>query len=55
MLGPVLFTLYVYDMAMVLNFKPCLFADDTNIFGFDADFNNLTTFINEELSKLYEW
>ena len=54
-LGPILFTLYVNDMAMALNFKPRLFADDTNIFSFDADINNLTTSIDEELKKLYEW
>ena len=54
-LGPILFTLYLNDMAMAINFKPRLFVDDTNIFSFDADSNNLTTSISEELSKLYQW
>ena len=38
--GPILFTLYVSDMAVAVNFEPHLFADDMNIFSFNADINN---------------
>ena len=52
MLGPILFTLYVNDIAMTLNIKPIIFLDDTNILCLDAGINNLKILIKEELRKL---
>ena len=35
--------------------KPRLFADDTNIFCFSNNLDDLTRVINSELAKLDEW
>ena len=55
-LGPILFTIFVNDMANAMNdAKPRLFADDTNIFCFSNNLDDLTRVINSELAKLDEW
>lgn len=55
-LGPLLYLLYVNDMANVsTNILPILFADDTNVF---IEGNNIDTIIekmNLEMNKLVEW
>ena len=55
-LGPLLFLIYVNDMANVskkLFFL--LFADDTNIFVNGKDLNTLVKLLNAELIKLINW
>ena len=55
-LGPLLFILYVNDMAnasSILHF--ILFADDTNLFCSNLNFHDLVCTVNQELSKLCEW
>ena len=55
-LGPILFTIFVNDMANAMNdVKPRLFADDTNIFCFSNNINDLARVINSELTKLDVW
>ena len=55
-LGPLLFILYINDLAGVSEKLFCvLFADDTNVFLNDKDINKLFQNIEFELSKLYNW
>ena len=54
-LGPILFTLYVNDMPNAATLEPRLFADDTNIFNFGDNLQNLSQQTNLELEKLNEW
>ena len=55
-LGPILFTIFVNDLANAMNdAKPRLFADDTNIFYFSNKVDDLAKVINSELTKLDEW
>ena len=50
-LGPLLFLLYINDIAFVSNIiLPILFADDTNAFLTGKNVNNLITTMNEELA-----
>ena len=49
-LGPLLFLLYINDMASVSDLLfPMLFADDTNVFLNGRDVNELVTIMNGEL------
>jgi hypothetical protein len=55
-LGPLLFVLYVNDMmncSKLLHF--ILFADDTNLFYCNKNYEDLMKNVNLELSKLSEW
>lgn len=55
-LGPKLFNLYINDIFDISKlFKMILFADDTNIFYSNDDYNTLITTINSELGKLKQW
>ena len=52
-LGPLLFLIYINDLAMVCNtFLPILFADDTNLIASHSDLNTLVKNANEELLNL---
>ena len=55
-LGPLLFLLYVNDLAQLSNMiRPIMFADDTNLFYSHKDINLLFRIINEELVKTSNW
>ena len=55
-LGPLLFLLYVNDIANVsATFMSILFADDTNMFLQGRNINTLIREANEELAKLVTW
>ena len=55
-LGPLLFLLYINDMASVSDLLfPMLFADDTNVFLNGRDVNELVTIMNGELLKIVDW
>ena len=54
-LGPILFTLYVNDMANASQLQPRLSADDTNIFASGSDIDALVQDTNIELQKLHNW
>ncbi|MEE4247207.1 MAG: reverse transcriptase family protein [Kangiellaceae bacterium] len=55
-LGPLLFLLYVNDMANVSNLLFfILFADDTNVFISGRDLDSLIDVINAELTNLATW
>lgn len=55
-LGPKLFNLYINDIFNVSKIvKMILFADDTNIFYSNDDYNELIANLNSELNKLKHW
>ena len=55
-LGPLLFLIYINDLATVSNaFLSVLFADDTNLFIAGRDIEALCNRINEDLAKIQEW
>lgn len=55
-LGPILFTIFVNDMANAMNdAKPRLFADDRNIFCFSSSVDDLARVIHSQVTKLNEW
>ena len=55
-LGPLLFLLYVNDIANVSSILfSILFADDTNALAFGKDLNELIETVNTELQKLVTW
>ena len=55
-MGPLLFTLYINDIANVSDIIfPLIFADDTNVFVTGKDLNHMVDIINKELNKLTEW
>jgi len=55
-LGPLLFLLYINDMASVSRFMHfLLFADDTNMFYSNSDIWKLMQIINSELDILADW
>ena len=55
-MGPLLFPLYVNDMANVSSVLfTLLFADDTNVFVEGICLDNLTEGVNDELCKISEW
>ena len=55
-MGPLLFTLYINDIANVSDIiSPLIFVDDTNVFVTGKDLNHMVDIINKELNKLTEW
>ena len=55
-LGPLLFLIYINDIinsSTILNF--ILFADDTNIFYSNKNFETLISTLNSEISKVSQW
>ena len=55
-LGPLLFLLYVNDLANVSKLLfPILFADDTSVFLSDKNINTLISTVNQELEKIIDW
>ena len=55
-LGPLLFLLYVNDLASVSEFlKSALFADDTNMFASNSDLAYLEKRFNEEIKNVALW
>ena len=55
-LGPLLFLIYINDLAMTCNkFLPILFADDTNLIASHSDLNTLVEHVNEELLEVSRW
>ena len=55
-LGPLLFLLYVNDIANVSKIvNPILYADDTNIFLDGDDVNSIVECMNVELAKFMNW
>ena len=55
-LGPILFLLYINDMAFVSKkFFTIFFADDTNFFITGNNYVDLVTILNNELCKIVEW
>ena len=54
-IGPILFLLYINDLASVSEFCfPVLFADDTNMFIAGKDMNVLCRQLNEDLRNIQE-
>ena len=55
-LGPLLFLLYINDMAAVSHVLfPILFADDTNVFLNGSNVDDMIRTMNNELMKINEW
>ena len=55
-LGPLLFILYIHDIANVSNiFKINLFADDTSLFHTHENFEFLIKETNQELTRISTW
>ena len=55
-LGPILFLLYVNDLALVSKVLfLIMFADDTNLFLTGKNINDLINIMNNELAKIKEW
>ena len=55
-LGPILFLLYINDLASVSEFCfSVLFADDTNMFITGKDMNVLCRQLNDDLRNIQEW
>ena len=55
-LGPLLFLLYVNDISnSTTSLQYILFADDTNVFSSNSDFQSLQRILNTELPKLSTW
>ena len=51
-LGPLLFLLYIHDIASVSNLFSILFADDTTLFYSSKSLQELATVVNNELRKV---
>ena len=56
-LGPVLFILYVNEIATQLNLEstPLIFADDTTVLAFGQNSTETVSQLNRDLSKIAEW
>ena len=54
-LGPLLFLIFVNDLAQSTKLDPIMFADDTNLFYSEKDINTLYTLVNNELVNINEW
>jgi len=54
-LGPLLFLIYINDLATVSNLYAIMFADDTNLFIQGKDIDVLENNVNSELKKIINW
>ena len=54
-LGPLLFLIYVNDLAEYLSSNSKLFADDTSLFSVVRDLNTSAIEINDDLKKTEAW
>lgn len=54
-LGPLLFLVYVNDIAETLTSITRLFADDSSLAVSSTDINQIQTTINSDLSKIHDW
>ena len=55
-LGPLLFLLYINDIASVSNIRSSiLFADDTTLFCSSKNLQELTAIVNNELGNIMQW
>ena len=55
-LGPLLFLLYVNDIANVSKLLfPILFADDNNVFLSGKNIDQMTNIMNDELDSIFIW
>ena len=55
-LGPILFILYINDICNVSKLlRPIFFADDTNLFRYSHNLEQLWSEVSQELSKLDIW
>ena len=54
-LGPLLFLVYINDLAENLSSNPKLFADDTSLFSVVRDLNTSANEINDDLKKIEAW
>ena len=55
-LGPLLFLIYINDLANVCKFTmPIFFADDSNLFQDGESLNEIESILNEELNEIVKW
>ena len=54
-LGPLLFLIYINDLAENLSSNPMFFADDTSLFSVVRDLNTSANEINDNLKKIEAW
>ena len=54
-LGPLLFLIYINNLAENLSSNPRLFADDTFLFSVVRDRNTSANEINDDLKKIEAW
>ena len=55
-LGPLLFLIYVNDLALMCNnVLPIMYADDSNLFKEGSDIIEMQNCVNEELQKISKW
>ena len=55
-LGPLLFLLYINDLPECSSSTtPCMYADDTQIFSYSYDANELVTKLNSHLAHVRNW
>ena len=54
-LGPLLFLIYINDLAENLSSNPKLFADDTSLFSAVRDLNTSAIEVNDDLKKIEAW
>ena len=54
-LGPLLFLIYINDLASGLQSNPKLFADDTSLFSTVQGITTSTVSLNNDLTKISEW
>ena len=55
-LGPLLFLIYINDLANVCKFTmPIFFADDSNLFLNGKNFERIESILNSELEEIVKW
>ena len=54
-LGPFLFIIYINDLANIISFKTCLFADNTNFTISSKNINELQVIAQKELNPINKW